>query len=805
MHPFLPRLIPHLRSQLTLCLIFVAFTQAPGAPVVTRGPYLQKATPDSLVIRWRTDVATDSAVRFSTDATNLNNAATDAVNTTEHEVPLQGLAPDTQYFYSVGTSTAPLTSDYSFFTPPPVGSTQPTRIWVIGDSGTANANAAAVRDAYLAYTGLVNTDLWLMLGDNAYNNGTDAEYQAGVFNMYPSILRETALWSTLGNHDYYTANGAPYFQIFNLPTTGEAGGVASGTEKYYSFDHGNIHFVCLDSMSSDRSSTGSMATWLQADLESTLQQWIVAFWHHPPYTKGSHDSDTEIELKEMRTNFLPLLEAGGVDLVLGGHSHSYERSYFINGHYGLSGTLTPAMKLDGGDGREGSSGVYRKPADQGAVYAVAGSSGKATNWWGGSTADTNPNPHPVMFASLLRLGSLVIDVSGPRMDVKFLRSTGSVDDYFSIVKNQPPTVNLTSPAEGASFVAPASITVTAEATAANGGTITQVSFYVSDTLIGTTTSAPYGVTWSNDVAGSYALTAQATDNLGTTVTSAPVNITVTVPPNRPPTVSLTEPVEGAAFNNAEAIPLRALASDNDGTVTQVSFYAGATLIATDTTAPFEATWNLPPGGAHVLTAAATDNGSATTISDPVNITVTQPAPPAPPEGLTATAGEAQVMLVWSASARATSYHVKRATSIGGTYAIIAPAVTGTSFVDGSAANGTNYFYVVSAVNADGESENSAPASATPVFPAPGGLTARALSRTQINLVWTDNSSRETGFRIEQSTKGIFFTEIAVVGANVTSFTKQSLKSNKTYYYRVRAYDAASNSGYSNTASTKTPR
>src|SRR5690606_119797 len=113
-----------------------------------------------------------------------------------------------------------------------------------------------------------------------------------------------------------------------FPTAGEAGGVPSGTEKYYSFDYGNVHFICLDSMSSDRSSTGPMATWLREDLESTTQDWVIAFFHHPPYSKGSHNSDnptgSDRELLEMREGILPILEAGGVDLVLSGHSHSYE-------------------------------------------------------------------------------------------------------------------------------------------------------------------------------------------------------------------------------------------------------------------------------------------------------------------------------------------------------------------------------------------------------------------------------------------------------------------------------------------------
>src|SRR5216117_1053841 len=115
----------------------------------------------------------------------------------------------------------------------------------------ASTNQAAVRDAYLAFTGSRHTDLWLMLGDNAYPDGTDAQYQAAVFDMYPALLHNSPVWPTLGNHDGQSADSAtqsgPYYDIFTLPTQAEAGGVASGTEAYYSFDYGNMHFVVLDS------------------------------------------------------------------------------------------------------------------------------------------------------------------------------------------------------------------------------------------------------------------------------------------------------------------------------------------------------------------------------------------------------------------------------------------------------------------------------------------------------------------------------------------------------------------------------
>jgi hypothetical protein len=87
--------------------------------------------------------------------------------------------------------------------------------------------------------------------------------------------------------------------------------------------------------------------------------------------------------------------------------------------------------------------------------------------------------------------------------------------------------------------------------------------------------------------------------------------------------------------------------------------------------------------------------------------------------------------------------------------------------------------------------------------APTGLTATAASRSQINLAWTDTSDSESGFRIERSTNGTKFQQIATVGANVTSFASTGLSRDRTYYYRVRAYNSAGSSPYSNVASART--
>jgi hypothetical protein len=439
-----------------LSLVFilgVACGQIPNglqAAQLVRGPYLQAATPQSVIIRWRTDVPTESVVIYGTHSSDFPPSI-DATPTTEHIVHLSGLAPATRYFYSVGSQTEILAqgSDCRFMTAPPPGQPAATRIWAIGDTGGFGYGATdvlAMRDAY-AYTNRVSgrrTDVWLLLGDQAYNTGTDDEFQTNFFAVFSSMLRQAVPWPTIGNHETYCATTNtwfPYLSIFSFLTNGEAGGVPSGTPRYYSFNYANIHFVSLDAMTQSRATNGPMANWLRTDLDANTNQWLIAFWHHPPYSKGSHDSDDEIELVEMRQNIVPILEAHGVDLVLCGHSHVYERSYLLHGNYGLSTTLQPSMILDTGSGREGDTGAYTKInagrfANRGTVYIVCGNSGSYEGFIG---------HHPAMFTGELpMIGSMVMDVNSNRLDAFFLRSTGGIADSFTIVKGAIPPLRFSS-------------------------------------------------------------------------------------------------------------------------------------------------------------------------------------------------------------------------------------------------------------------------------------------------------------------------------------------------------------------------
>ena len=426
-----------------------------GVSEVIRGPYLLMNNDSSMTIRWRTTSPSDSVVWTGAAPGSLTTAATLAPLTTEHEVRLTGLQPDTKYYYAVGATGNPLVGDdanHFFNTAPVPGTDRPTRVWVLGDAGTAGTSQRAVRDAYYANAAYKHNDMLLLLGDNAYNTGTDSEYQTALFNMYPTVLRQSPVWSCLGNHETAQSrtgsySGVPYFDLFSFPTAAECGGYASGTERYFSWDFGNAHFISLDVQTNNAALRTGMLAWLANDLAANTRRWTILIWHHPPYTKGSHNSDTESQPTWAREVLVPMLEDAGVDLVLSGHSHCYERSWLLDGFHATPTLASSGTFIDSGDGRTDGTGGYGKDygPNLGTVFVVAGSSGQITTWTNGSTATLNPAPHPVMFTSQLRLGSLILDIDGNRLDAKFLSSGGNIRDYFTIEKGPVVTVNTPAP------------------------------------------------------------------------------------------------------------------------------------------------------------------------------------------------------------------------------------------------------------------------------------------------------------------------------------------------------------------------
>ena len=224
----------------------------------------------------------------------------------------------------------------------------------------------------------------------------------------------------------------------------------------------------------------------------------------------------------------------------------------------------------------------------------------------------------------LAAGSDLID-AGTNVGLPYAGSKpdlGCFESGSSAPANTPPTVSITSPVANSTFNAPAAITIVATATDADG-TISKVQFYNGNTLLGSNATSPYSFSWTNVSAGTYSITAKATDNAGAVTTSSAVSITVSsvVVTNTPPTVSLTSPVANSTFNAPASITIAATSTDADGTISKVQFYNGNTLLGSDAASPYSFSWTNVSAGTYSITAKATDNAGAVTTSSAVSITV----------------------------------------------------------------------------------------------------------------------------------------------------------------------------------------
>jgi hypothetical protein len=449
----------------------VTFPFASNAQSIIRGPYLQSPSPNSMVIRWRTDSLTDSRVYFGNTVGATTSFADSVTSTTEHRVKVTGLLPKTKYYYSIGSSTQTLRgNDPELYFTTSIDSlmTDSVRFWAIGDFGHGNDAERKVRDSYVNFCAAHPADFQLWLGDNAYSDGTDAEYQAHVFdtvNCFGNLFLHLPFVPTSGNHDWNSicnwqapCNTDPnlqdgsYLHIIDPPTEGEQGGFPSHKKLFYSFDYGDIHFVCLNSelgsgitqsynwigMNNwDTTFTSPMYEWLKTDLASTHKKWKIAFWHQCPYS--GQDDFTELSSFQlfciaMRTHANPILEKYGVDLVLTGHDHNYQRSFLINGHYGYKADFAPSMMINGSSGKDDIGEAYVKYtngplAGKGTVYVLEGNSSE------GNTI--SPISHPAIYwgeACDTCFGSTIIDVHGDRLDGNYITSNGVVRDHFTIKK-----------------------------------------------------------------------------------------------------------------------------------------------------------------------------------------------------------------------------------------------------------------------------------------------------------------------------------------------------------------------------------
>src|SRR5213592_854404 len=369
-------------------------------------------------------------------------------------------------------------------------------------------------------------------------------------------------------------------------------------------------------------------------------------------------------------------------------------------------------------------------------------------------------------------------------------------------------VSMTSPGSGQTVSG--TVPVSASVSIIGLLTVSQVEFYRDGNLIDSDSASPYSVSWNTTSTnnGSHTLTAVATDILGVRWNSNPVTVTVSngPPPDTTPPLVPTG-LTASAVSSSQINLSWAASSDNVG-VSGYRVYRGGTQIATTSATSFTNT-GLSPSTTYSYAVAAFDaagnlsaQSSAASATTPAAPDTT---PPTVPTGLTATAvSSSQINLSWAASfdtVGVTGYRVYR----GGTQ--IATTTT-TSFTNTGLSPSTTYSYAVAAFDAAGNlsAQSSAASATTPAAPdttpptVPTGLTATAVSSSQINLSWTASFDTVgvTGYRVYRGG-----TQIATT--TTTSFTNTGLSPSTTYSYTVAAFDAAGNlSARSSAASATTP-
>jgi hypothetical protein len=309
-----------------ICPLFV------NAQVTTRYNIIQRPTETAATIAWRTVNPEIGTIMYGDDPFSLINVASNPTATTKHFFDLSGLTSNSKYFYQTSTDAGFLSAIDSFYTAKPDSLTDITFLHY-GDCGYNNTIQNDIAALMLAE----NADFGVVAGD--IDQGVGDDYENVFFGVYKDILKQSCHYTCIGNHDIIADNGDTYLDAFYLPTNNP-----TSTEEYYSFTWGNSKFVCLNS-NADYSVGSDQYEWMLDEFKCNDRQWLYVFFHHPPWT-NAWDALYYIPFQpyylyegnvDMRTDLVPAFESYGVDFVLNGHSHCYQRGEYNGVHYIISG------------------------------------------------------------------------------------------------------------------------------------------------------------------------------------------------------------------------------------------------------------------------------------------------------------------------------------------------------------------------------------------------------------------------------------------------------------------------------------
>jgi hypothetical protein len=288
-------------------LVALVLLGNPARAALVKGPYLENCGPDRITVSWESDQLTDGRLLYGIG--KLNNEIEVAEGTGVQSVTIEGLHPDTTYFYRVELFNGSYSPTLTFSTAP--AGPEPFRFIVFGDTRTDHPMHSAV-------AGLIQErapDFAVNTGD-LVEDGDDAELWQTFFDIEHAIMSRMVVWPVMGNHDH--RSDTLYDTLFHVSC-------GSQTSRYYSFDYSNCHFVVINS-EDDFSPESEQYAWLDADLSAAESnadiQHTFVFYHRPAFSSGWHGSEG-LPLEE---HLHPLCLRHGVEAVFNGHDHDYERS-----------------------------------------------------------------------------------------------------------------------------------------------------------------------------------------------------------------------------------------------------------------------------------------------------------------------------------------------------------------------------------------------------------------------------------------------------------------------------------------------
>ena len=638
----------------------------------------------------------------------------------------------------------------------------PVRFAAVGDFGCACPGELDVSNLVKSWS----PEFIITMGDNNYPLGEASTIDAAIGQYYHDFIYpyvgtygagadENRFFPSAGNHDWgdgfiQPPTLQPYTDYFTLP----------GNERYYEFVRGPVHFfvIASDEYEPDGNTpTSVQGQWLQNRLAAATEPWKIVYFHHPPYSSGSHGSSAWMQWP---------FQTWGATAVLSGHDHLYERItqnnlvYFVNGL--------------GGAGRDA---VVRTP----------------------------PNGSQVRYFA--DHGAMLVEADTESLNFQFITRNGTLIDTYTIYSNPAAhtanaPANLTAAANCSSQI---TLSWADNASNEDGHRIQQSTDGTNFADIATLQANvnTYSVT-NLSTSTTYYYRVLAFNGLGDTTPSNSANATT-------PAVSSTEPSNLTTTTTSNS---RITLNWTDNICSELGFKVerssdGVDFTQIATVAPnvtkYLDTGLLTSTTYYYRARAYTDAGDSNYSN--VAVGVTGPPPPPPPSGLSATAVSAtQIDLSWTDNSNdEDSFRIYRSSDGISFFWYLTAGANATTFSDTGRTASTTYYYRVTAHNSGGESPKSNTASATTFPPpaAPSNLTATAISSSRIDLSWTDNSNDEDGFKIYRSTDNVNFTFYATMAANVTTRSNTSLSSSTTYYYRVLAYNLGGTSAYSNVASATT--